>query len=96
MKNYLFYGPPGCGKSTVAKKIARYFNIRYISIGEVVRNEIKKDTKLGKKLKEYLDNVVEYPVGLISKVALSEIGDNTSDGYILDGYPKYAREAKDF
>ena len=49
--NVIIFGPPGAGKGTQAQNIAKKFNLYQISIGDLLRSEIKKKQKLEKKLK---------------------------------------------
>ncbi len=95
---YLFYGPPASGKSTVAREVSSQLKLEYLSVGEITRNEITKNSILGRELKKYLDEVVEYPVELITQVVEERILDakSNSKGFILDGYPKYDWEAEAF
>ncbi|TRZ52737.1 hypothetical protein D4R99_02225, partial [bacterium] len=99
MKSFLLYGPPASGKSTVAKKISEKIGSVYVSIGQITRSEIAKKSEKGLLLKKYLDDVVEYPIELISSVVedrLNELQTKEYNGFILDGFPKYEWEATHF
>ena len=48
-------GPPGAGKGTQAKRICETYNIPHISTGDLFRDNMSKDTPLGKKAKEYME-----------------------------------------
>ena len=50
--NIILFGPPGSGKGTQAEKISKEFNLLKVSSGELLRNEIAKNTPLGKKNKK--------------------------------------------
>ena len=48
--NLIIFGPPGAGKGTQADFIVNKYNLYKLSTGEVLRNEIKNKTELGKKI----------------------------------------------
>ena len=51
--NLILFGPPGAGKGTQASKIIKDFNLVQMSTGELLRQEIKLNTALSKKIKLY-------------------------------------------
>ena len=53
--NILLFGPPGAGKGTQAQRIAKDFNLIQVSTGDLLRNEIKLSTDLGKKIKDLIN-----------------------------------------
>ena len=55
MKNIVIFGPPGAGKGTQATSIIEKFNLRHISTGDILRNEIKNNTELGEKVQRIYD-----------------------------------------
>src|SRR5574344_807499 len=56
MKNIIIFGAPGSGKGTYSDVIVARYGMGHISTGDVLRNEIKNDTELGKIAKGYIDN----------------------------------------
>jgi len=93
--NFIFLGPPGAGKGTLAKKVAEEYQIPHISTGDIFRENIKNGTELGKKAKAIIDagGLVsdEITIGLV-KDRLSK--DDTQKGYILDGFPRTIPQAE--
>ncbi|MBH38210.1 adenylate kinase [bacterium] len=91
----ILLGPPGSGKGTQAEKVAEYFNISAICMGDIVRNQIRKSTKLGKEMKSYLDKGDLVPDSVINamydenKPKLCAVY-----GALLDGYPRTINQAK--
>ena len=55
MKYYILFGPPGAGKGTQASAMVERYNLRHISTGELLRNEIAAGSELGLKAKTLID-----------------------------------------
>lgn len=93
--NFIFLGPPGAGKGTLAKEVAAAYGIPHISTGDIFRENIKNGTELGKKAKAIIDagGLVsdEITIDLV-KDRLSK--DDTKNGYILDGFPRTIPQAQ--
>ena len=53
--NIILFGPPGVGKGTQADNMVKNFNLYKISTGDLVREEVKKNTDLGRKIKPKID-----------------------------------------
>ena len=66
--NFIFLGPPGAGKGTLAAQVAEEYGIPQISTGDIFRENIKNQTELGKKVKAILDSG-----GLVSDEVVLEI-----------------------
>lgn len=84
-------GPPGSGKGTQSKLIAKKYNLRNISTGNVLRNEIKKKTKLGMKIKPYLERGDLAPDSLVYKILKPYL---RKGRFILDGFPRHMSQVK--
>ncbi len=96
MKHYILFGPPGAGKGTHAGAIAAKYNLKHVSTGELLRNEIAEGTELGKMAKSLIEagNLVpDYVVeGMIEHMFLTTKG---VAGFLLDGFPRTLRQAED-
>ncbi len=91
----LLIGPPGGGKGTQAKKLSSKFNIPQVSTGDMLRDHVKKMSKLGIKAKEFMDQGELVPDELILKMMKSKLSDDDcKNGYILDGFPRTLPQAK--
>ncbi len=95
MINLILFGPPGSGKGTQATKLVEKYNLLHISTGDLFRSEMKNETELGKKAKEYIAQGALVPdevtIGMLkNKVeAHPEVA-----GYIFDGFPRTIPQAE--
>ncbi|MCK4434046.1 adenylate kinase [Candidatus Bathyarchaeota archaeon] len=88
-------GPPGAGKGTYASRLTVILGIPHISTGDIVREEIKAQTKLGNEIKEYSDKGELVPDDIIIKLLARRLRKPYCEkGFILDGFPRTARQAK--
>jgi adenylate kinase len=87
-------GPPGSGKGTQAKFIVDKYNIPHISTGDIFRKNIKEQTPLGIKAKEYIDKGLLVPdevtVGIVEDRIKQE---DCVNGFLLDGFPRTVVQA---
>ena len=95
--NFIFLGPPGAGKGTLAAQVAEEYKIPQISTGDIFRDNIKNQTELGKKVKAIMD-----AGGLVGDDVVLEIvedrlkKDDCKNGFILDGFPRTIPQAEAF
>ena len=89
MFNVVIFGAPGSGKGTQSDLIIKKYGLYHISTGDILRKEIKNQTKLGIIAEEYISKGQLVPDDLIIKM-LAEILDKTPNekGYIFDGFPR--------
>ncbi len=94
-KNILLFGPPGVGKGTQADLLKEKYNLVHISTGDVFRSHMKKETKLGKLAKSYIDkgNLVpdEVTIKMLKGVVTKH---KNANGFIFDGFPRTTEQAK--
>ena len=91
-KNLVFLGPPGAGKGTQAKRLAKDIGLVHISTGDILREAVKNQTPLGRKAKEFMDKGELVPDDLI--IALIEEVMPPEGGVIFDGFPRTIAQAK--
>jgi len=96
MKYYILFGPPGAGKGTQAAPLVEKYNLKHISTGALLREEIAAGSELGKKAKELIDagNLVPDDIveGMLAKSFANAEG---IDGFLLDGFPRTIQQAMD-
>ena len=93
--NLILLGPPGAGKGTQAKFIAKKFNLYQLSTGNILRDEIKSKTEIGKKIKHVIahgDYVVDEIVNQLLKTVTTNPSNRNS--IIFDGYPRNINQAE--
>ena len=95
----IFLGPPGSGKGTQAEMLAEKLNFQHISVGDLLRENISNNTKLGKLANTYVDSGELVPDDLIIELVNSSIQslqnnkDSQFSGMILDGFPRTINQA---
>ena len=93
--NIILFGPPGAGKGTQAKQIVNKHNYFQLSTGDLLRNEVKKETALGKDIEEKISKgnfVSDEIVNKLLKKNISEL--KFRDRIIFDGYPRTIEQSK--
>lgn len=88
-------GAPGTGKGTQAGVLKREYGICHLSTGEMLREEVKKRTEVGKKLKDHLAVGGFAPDDLMIEMVSNRIEDaDCKNGFILDGFPRTIKQAE--
>ena len=91
----IFLGPPGAGKGTLAGYVSKEHTIPQISTGDIFRDAIKRETDLGKKVKEIVGRGDLVPDELtVSLVRERLTQPDAQKGYILDGFPRTIPQAE--
>ncbi len=91
----IMLGAPGAGKGTQAKQIAAKYKIPHISTGDIFRANIKNNTELGQKAKEYMDQGLLVPDELTCDLVMDRISwYDCKNGFVLDGFPRTIPQAE--
>ena len=91
----IMLGAPGAGKGTQAVKIAEKYSIPHVSTGDIFRANIKQNTQLGQKAKEYMDKGALVPDEITIGMLLDRIHEaDCEKGYVLDGFPRTIKQAQ--
>jgi len=90
-------GPPGAGKGTLANLLKSSLKIPHISTGDILREEMKEGSKLGKKVKEYIESGMLVPDEVVTALVENKLTNDASlnNGFMLDGFPRTDHQAQD-
>ena len=93
--NIILFGPPGAGKGTQSQYLVKNYNYIQISTGDLLRNEIKKNTDLGKEILAKID-IGDFVNNEIVNSLIGEIVSNKNyhNKLIFDGYPRNISQAE--
>lgn len=85
----IILGPPGAGKGTQAERICGSRGIPHISTGDIFRDNIRRETPLGKQVKGILDAGGYVTDEITNQIVADRLAeDDARDGFLLDGYPR--------
>lgn len=91
----IFLGPPGSGKGTQADQVAKFFNFKPLSTGDLLRAEINAKTQLGNEIKEIVNSGKLVEDDIVLKLIERNLKKNSNiNGFILDGFPRTIIQAK--
>jgi len=94
----ILLGPPGAGKGTQAKKICESKKLFHFSTGDILRNEVKQKSSIGKKIESIInagklvsDDII---LDIVEKIITDEFSKNK--GILFDGFPRNSDQANSF
>lgn len=91
----LLIGAPGAGKGTQARRLVNHYKLAYIATGDILREEIKKGTELGKEIKHVMNSGGLVSDEMIIEIVKGRIADeDCKNGFILDGFPRTQVQAE--
>ncbi len=89
MFNIILFGPPGSGKGTQSERLISKYGFKHLSTGDLLRNEIARQTPLGIEAKSFMDKGHLVPdevvIGMISSAVDSH---PEAKGFLFDGFPR--------
>ncbi len=95
MLNIIIFGPPGSGKGTQSAKIVEKYNLVHLSTGDLMREEIARDTPLGREVKKYIDKGKLVPDEIIMRELYEKASEHLdAPGLIFDGFPRTIVQAE--
>ena len=93
--NFIFLGPPGAGKGSLAVKVKDAYQIPHISTGDIFRENIKNQTPLGVKVKAIIDSGSLVSDDMTFELVKDRLAkDDCKNGFILDGFPRTIPQAE--
>lgn len=88
-------GAPGTGKGTIGKILSEDLGLVHISTGDIFREQISKETELGKKIKGYIEKGALVPDDVVIETVKARLLEkDVEDGAILDGFPRTEMQAE--
>lgn len=97
MMNIVLFGAPGCGKGTQAALLKEHYGIEHVSTGQVIRDQIRCGTKLGKQVQACIERGELAPDELVISMIADYLAEHRdSAGCIFDGFPRTTAQAEAF
>jgi len=88
-------GPPGAGKGTQASAMARRWGMAHISSGDLLRDNVREDTGLGRRARPYMERGELVPDQLILDMMAERMAQpDARAGFVLDGFPRTVAQAE--
>ena len=92
----VFLGPPGSGKGTYSTRIASILGIPHISTGDILRENVKNGTELGKVASNYMERGELVPDEIVIGMLKERIKkEDCKSGFVLDGFPRTLHQAEE-
>lgn len=97
MINIVLFGAPGCGKGTQAQRLKEHYGIDHVSTGEVIRDEIRRGTELGRSMEQYIKEGKLAPDEIVIGMIANYVSEHKdAKGCIFDGFPRTTVQAEEF
>ena len=92
----ILLGPPGAGKGTQAQRIAQRYSLPHLSTGDMFRDNIDRDTDLGRKAKPLMERGQLVPDDIVVGMVADRINQaDCAKGFVFDGFPRTLQQADD-
>ncbi len=90
----ILLGPPGAGKGTQAQRIARHYGLQHLSTGDMLRDNLQRDTDLARKAKPLINRGELVPDNIVLGMVQERMAQSDREnGFILDGFPRTLAQA---
>jgi adenylate kinase len=95
MFNLVLFGPPGSGKGTQSENIIKSYQLQHIATGDLLRDEVSRQTPLGTEAKKYMDQGMLVPDEVVIGMISSKIDESPeARGFVFDGFPRTTNQAE--
>lgn len=89
MLNIVLFGAPGSGRATFGKRLAKEYNLEYISTGTILQDEIGKNSYYGKEIQKFMNEGKYVPDEIVVRLLEAKIvGKRNSQGFVFKGFPR--------
>lgn len=94
----ILLGPPGVGKGTLAEMLCERFGFLHVSTGDILREEVRRGSDLGKRVKGFMDSGGLVPDDTICAIVAARLAEDQvqRQGCLLDGFPRTLPQAEAF
>lgn len=94
MKVVILFGPPGIGKGTIGNIFSKKWNMPLLSMGDLLRENVKNKTAAGQKAENYMKKGELVPDDIVFEALVNRINnEDASNGVLLDGFPRNINQA---
>ena len=90
----LFLGPPGAGKGTQAARLCDANGMSHLSTGDLLRSEVAAGTALGQEAEAVMNRGELVSDALVLAIVESQLKGLSSEGWLLDGFPRTVPQAE--
>lgn len=95
MFNLILFGPPGSGKGTQSNNLIQTYGLQHLSTGDLLRDEISRETNLGLEAKKFMDAGQLVPDAVVIGMIGSKLDEHpNARGFIFDGFPRTTAQAE--
>lgn len=95
MFNLILFGPPGSGKGTQSTNLIQTYGLQHLSTGDLLRDEIIRETNLGLEAKKFMDAGQLVPDAVVIGMIGSKLDEHpNARGFIFDGFPRTTAQAE--
>src|SRR5271170_2664294 len=94
-KAFIFLGPPGAGKGTQSKRVAKQWGLPHLSTGDMLRDATARGTELGRVAKPIMERGELVPDELVMKMVEERLKQSdAAGGFVFDGFPRTIPQAE--
>jgi adenylate kinase len=93
-RRVLLLGPPGAGKGTQAQRLVAKLGVPQVSTGDMLRAAVAARSPVGRQAQSYMDRGELVPDAVVIGLAEERLGRADATGFVLDGFPRTAAQAR--